>query len=95
MEDLIVGEEKTSNLIRISKEEIIAFARKSDPQPFHINEEAAKKTMFGGLIVSETHTLAYWRKMDDEINGDIAYICGLEHESARLITPCDPAMICI
>ena len=43
--------------------------------------------MFGGLIASGTHTLAYWRKMDDEINGDIAYICGLEYERVRLITP--------
>lgn len=90
LEDMVVGEEKTSNPIRISKEEIIAFAEKFDPQPFHIDEEAAKHTQFGGLIASGIHTLAYWRKMDDEINGDIAYICGLEYESVRLITPLRP-----
>ncbi len=90
LEDLIIGEERTSEPITISKEEIIEFARKFDPQPFHIDEEAAKKTQFGGLIASGTHTLAYWRKMDDQINGDIAFICGLEYESVRLVTPLRP-----
>ncbi len=90
LEDLVVGEERVSSPVKISAEEIIEFATKYDPQPFHIDEEAAKKTMFGGLIASGTHTLAYWRKMDDEINGDIAYICGLEYERVRLITPLRP-----
>lgn len=87
LEDLVIGEERESSPVKVTATEIIEFATKFDPQPFHIDEEAAKKTMFGGLIASGTHTLAYWRKMDDEINGDIAYICGLEYERVRLITP--------
>lgn len=90
LEDLVIGEERVSSPVVISAEEIIEFASKYDPQPFHVDEEAAKKTMFGGLIASGTHTLAYWRKMDDEINADIAYICGLEYERVRLITPLRP-----
>lgn len=90
LEDLVIGVERTSNPVRISAEEIIEFAKKFDPQPFHIDPEAAKKTQFKGLIASGTHTLAYWRKMDDEINSDIAYICGLEYERVRLITPLRP-----
>ena len=90
LEDLVIGEERLSQPVRVSADEIIEFAKKFDPQPFHIDPEAAKLTQFGGLIASGTHTLAYWRKMDDEINGDIAYICGLEYESVRLITPLRP-----
>ena len=90
LEDLVIGEERTSNPVRISAAEIIEFATKYDPQLFHIDEEAARKTMFGGLIASGTQTLAYWRKMDDEINADIAYICGLEYERVRLVTPLRP-----
>jgi len=90
LEDLVIGEERLSQPVRVSADEITEFAKKFDPQPFHIDPEAAKLTQFGGLIASGTHTLAYWRKMDDEINGDIAYICGLEYESVRLITPLRP-----
>lgn len=40
----------------ITKEAIVAFAREFDPQPFHLDEEAAAHTMFGGLIASGWHT---------------------------------------
>jgi acyl dehydratase len=40
----------------ITRDEIIAFARQFDPQVFHVDEEAAKHTMFGGLIASGWHT---------------------------------------
>ena len=40
----------------ITKESILAFAREFDPQVFHTDEEAAKKTLFGGLIASGWHT---------------------------------------
>lgn len=40
----------------ISKESIIAFAREFDPQVFHLDEEAAKRTIYGGLLASGWHT---------------------------------------
>ncbi|RMF11257.1 MAG: MaoC family dehydratase [Alphaproteobacteria bacterium] len=43
---------------KITREEIIEFARKYDPQPFHVDESAAAKTMYGGLIASGWHTCA-------------------------------------
>ena len=51
-EDISVGDKTTSKSISVTKEEIIEFARKYDPQPFHIDEEAAKKSIYGGLIAS-------------------------------------------
>ncbi|MXR51923.1 acyl dehydratase [Halovenus sp. WSH3] len=47
----------------ITKEEIIEFAEKYDPQPFHTDEEAAKDTMFGGLAASGWHTAAVCMRM--------------------------------
>ena len=41
-------------------EDIKAFAQKFDPQPFHIDEEAAKRSVFGGLCASGWHTTAVW-----------------------------------
>jgi acyl dehydratase len=40
----------------ISKERILAFAREFDPQPFHTDEEAAKRSIYGGLLASGWHT---------------------------------------
>lgn len=40
----------------VSEEEVLEFARRFDPQPFHIDRQAAKATMFGGLIASGWHT---------------------------------------
>jgi acyl dehydratase len=40
----------------ISKDRILAFAREFDPQPFHTDEEAAKRSIYGGLLASGWHT---------------------------------------
>ncbi|MBB4094005.1 MaoC family dehydratase [Ochrobactrum pecoris] len=45
-------------------DEIIDFARKYDPQPFHLDAEAAKKSVFGGLCASGWHTTAVFMKLN-------------------------------
>lgn len=45
-------------------EEIIEFARKYDPQPFHLDAEAARKSVFGGLCASGWHTTAVFMKLN-------------------------------
>ncbi|MGX9176468.1 MaoC family dehydratase [Mesorhizobium sp. BHbdii] len=47
-------------------EAIKAFARKYDPQIFHLDEAAAKKSIFGGLCASGWHTAATWMKLNLE-----------------------------
>lgn len=42
----------------LTREDIIDYARRFDPQPFHVDEEAAKRSAFGGLIASGWHTVA-------------------------------------
>ena len=48
---------------RVTREEILAFAAEYDPQPMHLDEEAARKTMLGGLGASGWHTCAVMMKM--------------------------------
>ena len=48
---------------RPTREEVIAFAREFDPQPFHLDEEAAKASIFGGLCASGWHTCAIVMRM--------------------------------
>ena len=47
----------------VSEEEIVAFAREFDPQPFHVDPAAAGESVFGGLIASGWHTGAMWMRM--------------------------------
>ena len=59
LEDFAVGQRfEGVERIRIDKERIIAFAAEFDPQPFHLDEQAASGSIFGGLIASGWHTAA-------------------------------------
>jgi acyl dehydratase len=57
-EDLAVGAETYMGSYEVTREEVIDFARKFDPQPFHLSDEAAAKTHFGRLAASGWHTCA-------------------------------------
>jgi acyl dehydratase len=55
-EDFSVGQVAEYGPRRVSREEIVAFATQFDPQPMHLDEEAARHTMLGGLGASGWHT---------------------------------------
>jgi acyl dehydratase len=57
-EDFKVGERSEMGRHTFATDEIIAFARQFDPQPFHTDADAARDTPFGGLIASGWHTCA-------------------------------------
>jgi acyl dehydratase len=58
LEDLVIGQRFESRTQLVDGEAIKAFAREFDPQPFHLDGEAAKETLFGGLAASGWHTAA-------------------------------------
>jgi len=55
-EDIKAGEVIELGSCTVTKEAMVAFAREFDPQPFHTDEETAKRTIWGGLIASGWHT---------------------------------------
>jgi acyl dehydratase len=57
-EDLEVGAETDFGSYEVTREEVLEFARKYDPQPFHLSDEAASKTHFGRIAASGWHTAA-------------------------------------
>lgn len=57
-EDLRINEVFETSGYTMTKSEIMTFAENYDPQPFHIDEEAARESMFGGIVASGLHTLA-------------------------------------
>ena len=63
LEDLVVGMRFVSTEHALDGEQIKAFAGQYDPQPFHLDEEAARATLFGGLAASGWHTAAITMKL--------------------------------
>ena len=57
-EDLVVGSETAYGTYDVTREEVLEFARKYDPQPFHLSDEEAAKTHFGRIAASGWHTTA-------------------------------------
>jgi acyl dehydratase len=58
LEDFAAGQIYNSGRLRVDREQIIAFATQYDPQPYHLDDEAAHKSVFQGLAASGWHTAA-------------------------------------
>ncbi len=58
LEDFAVGQTYGSGRLRIDRERVKSFAAEFDPQPFHLDEDAARSTIFRGLAASGWHTAA-------------------------------------
>jgi acyl dehydratase len=58
LEDFAVGQLYRSGRLTVDRERIKTFAAEFDPQPFHVDEDAARRSIFGGLAASGWHTAA-------------------------------------
>ncbi|WP_254525626.1 MaoC family dehydratase [Natrinema caseinilyticum] len=93
-EDLEVGDTFETSGYTVTKAEIIDFAEQFDPQPFHVDEEAARDSMFGELVASGLHTLCLSVRLfvteivDGEV--DIANMGGLGMDDLRWHEPVRP-----
>ena len=63
LDDLRLGQEFESDPVRVEREAMLAFARAFDPQPFHLDPEAASLSLFRGLAASGWNTAALTMKM--------------------------------
>jgi acyl dehydratase len=62
-EDVVPGAKSSFGRYEVTREEVVEFATKYDPQPFHLSDEAAAKTHFGKLAASGWHTTAMMMRM--------------------------------
>src|SRR5262245_14805606 len=60
------------------RDEMLEYARKNDPSPFHVDEEAARNSPYGGLIASAGYTVTLWYRSGIPISGSIAFLGGFE-----------------
>jgi acyl dehydratase len=87
-EDFKVGERSEMGSHTFGEAEIVAFARQFDPQPFHLDAQAARGTPFGGLIASGWHTCAVgMRLMVDQYIGRTLSLGSPGIEDIRWLRP--------
>ena len=90
-EDFKLGERAEMGRHTFSEDEIVAFARQFDPQPFHLDPRAARATPFGGLIASGWHTCAVgMRLMVEQYIGRTASLGSPGIEDIRWLQPVRP-----
>jgi acyl dehydratase len=78
LEDFQAGDVTEFGPVDVTEQEIVEFASRYDPQPFHVDPAAARKTMYGGLIASGWHTTALFMGM---------FVRAVLHDSATLGSP--------
>jgi acyl dehydratase len=90
-EDAEVGQLRKAGPYLVSKDEIIEFAKKYDPQPFHIDEAAAVSSVFAGLTASGAHTFAIVICLLPRAQPySLRILAGLGWDELRLPTPVRP-----
>lgn len=90
-EDYVPGQTHEFGCTVVDEEELVDFARRYDPQPFHIDAVAAAETPFGGLITSGWHTCAMMmRMMVDHYVSAVASLGSPGVDELRWIKPVRP-----
>jgi acyl dehydratase len=91
LDDFAVGQTFGSGRMRIDEDRIKSFAAEFDPQPFHLDAEAARKSLFGGLAASGWHTAALTMRLlvESEIK-PVGGIVGARFDEFRWPRPVRP-----
>jgi len=87
-EDYVVGEEQPMpGEYRLSRDEIVEVGRRWDPQPFHLDEEAAADSVFGGLVAASAHLFAISSWMATKMPHRTAAVAALGFDELRIPNP--------
>jgi acyl dehydratase len=90
-EDFTAGDVFELGARTVTRDEIVAFAREFDPQPFHLDESAAADGTFGGLVASGWHTAAiFMRLYVDAVLSDTVSMGSPGVEELRWLRPVRP-----
>jgi acyl dehydratase len=89
-EDAEIGATSKAGPYLVSKEEIIRFATQYDPVPRHLDEEAAARSIFGGLTASSAHTFAVFISLTPNLQPRLHVLAGMGWDELRLPNPVRP-----
>lgn len=91
LEDFKPGDAFEFGRHTFTREEIVAFARQYDPQPFHVDEEAARRSIYGGLIASGWQTVGVtFRLAVEGLIGRVASLGSPGVDEIRWLRPVRP-----
>jgi len=91
LDDLNTNEEFPCGTFLFAADEIVAFAERFDPQPFHLNQALAERSYFGTLVASGVHTQAAAIGLLVRATADVAVVAGGSLHEARFMAPVLPA----
>lgn len=89
-DDLTEGERFTCRPVAFDREGIVAFGKEYDPLPFHVEGDAARRSIFGDVIASALHTISACTRVVVEAHGEIAILSGLSIDEIRTFRPVRP-----
>jgi acyl dehydratase len=89
-EDFEIGCRVPSDEYTVTADEIVEFARKWDPQPFHVDEKAAEESVFGGLIACSCHVMSISIRLMQSKQLKTNIVAGLGWDEVRLRSPVRP-----
>ena len=89
-EDLKDGDLLFCQPVVMTREDILDFGEKFDPQSFHIDETAARASLFGGLVASSLHTLSACTRSVVEAQGNVQILSGVGMHAVKMFNPVRP-----
>ena len=90
-EDYVPGQVHEFGSMPVDEDEVLAFGRRFDPQPFHTDVEAARRTEYGGLMASGWHTAALMMRMySDHYLSHVATLVSPGVDEVRWLLPVRP-----
>ena len=90
LEDAVIGQKIRFGRYAVTREEVIDFASKYDPQPFHLDDAAAAHSIFGKVAASGWHTCAMMMRMIVDNMGEGGSLGGIGMDELRWLKPVYP-----
>ena len=89
-EDITDGEPLNCSTVVLTRDDMVTFAERFDPQPFHTDEALARASIFGGLVASSLHVLSACTRVVVEAQRDVAILSGVGMDEVRMFNPVRP-----
>jgi len=86
-EDIEPGSQLQSPWYEVGADEIMRFARDWDPYDFHLDEAAARASIFGGLVACTAHIFSISSRLSHDLPGELALVSGLGGDGLHLLAP--------
>ncbi len=89
-DEVAVGDVISAGPREVPGAEIVTYAKRYDPRPYHVSDLAGRESHFGGLVASGTHTLSLWNELRFEAEAGLDELAGVGLDEVRYPRPVRP-----